>query len=61
MRASLELLTQGKVELSIAKAAARCGGNRATIYRWWPTANALLDEVLAFHTRHRTDAPDTGS
>lgn len=61
MVACLELLTEGKVELSIAEVAIRSGVNRATIYRWWPTATALLDEALAFHTRHRTDAPDTGS
>ncbi|VEG47094.1 Putative transcriptional regulator, TetR family [Mycolicibacterium flavescens] len=61
LRACLELLTEGKVELPIAEVAARSGVNRGTIYRWWPTSAALLDDALVFHTRHRTDAPDTGA
>lgn len=61
LRACLRLLTEGKVELSVAEVAIRSGVNRATIYRWWPTSAALLNEALEFHTRHRTDVPDIGS
>lgn len=61
MRACLELLTEGKVELPIAEVAERSGVNRGTIYRWWPTSTELLNDALAFHVRHRTDAPDTGA
>ncbi|GAT08934.1 TetR/AcrR family transcriptional regulator C-terminal ligand-binding domain-containing protein [Mycolicibacterium novocastrense] len=61
MRVCLELLTEGKVELPIAEVAVRSGVNRGTIYRWWPTSGALLDEALVFHARHRTDTPDTGA
>lgn len=60
LRACLELLTEGKVELPIAEVADRSGVNRGTIYRWWPTSTELLNDALAFHARHRTDAPDTG-
>jgi AcrR family transcriptional regulator len=61
MRACLELLTEGKVELPVADVAERSGVTRGTIYRWWPTQAELLNEALEFHARHRTDAPDTGS
>jgi AcrR family transcriptional regulator len=61
MRACLELLTEGKVELPIAEVAERSGVSRGTVYRWWPTASDLLEDALAFHARHRTDPPDTGS
>ncbi|OBG89564.1 hypothetical protein A5699_13265 [Mycobacterium sp. E802] len=61
LRACLELLTEGKVELPIAEVADRSGINRGTIYRWWPTSIELLNDALAFHARQRTDAPDTGA
>lgn len=61
LSACLELLTEGKVELPIAEVADRSGVNRGTIYRWWPTSTELLDDALAFHVRHRADAPDTGA
>lgn len=61
MRACLELLTEGKIELPIAEVAERSGVNRGTVYRWWPTSTELLNDALAFHARHRTDAPDTGA
>ncbi|WKG05922.1 TetR/AcrR family transcriptional regulator [Mycolicibacterium sp. HK-90] len=61
MHACLELLTEGTVELPIAEVAERSGVNRGTVYRWWPTSTELLSDALAFHARHRTDAPDTGS
>ncbi|MGV0815568.1 TetR/AcrR family transcriptional regulator C-terminal ligand-binding domain-containing protein [Mycolicibacterium boenickei] len=61
LRACLELLTEGKVELPIAEVAERSGINRGTIYRWWPTSTELLNDALVFHAHHRTDAPDTGA
>jgi AcrR family transcriptional regulator len=61
LQACLELLTEGVVELPVAEVAERSGVNRATVYRWWPTQTALLNDALSFHTRHRTEAPDTGT
>ncbi|CRZ16500.1 TetR/AcrR family transcriptional regulator C-terminal ligand-binding domain-containing protein [Mycolicibacterium neworleansense] len=61
MRACLELLAEGKVELPIAEVAERSGVNRGTVYRWWPTSTELLTDALAFHARHRLDTPDTGA
>jgi AcrR family transcriptional regulator len=61
MRTCLEMLTEGRVELPIAEVAERSGVNRGTVYRWWPTPTELLDDALAFHARHRTHDPDTGS
>jgi AcrR family transcriptional regulator len=49
------------VELPVAEVAERSGVNRATVYRWWPTQTALVNDALNFHTRHRTEAPDTGT
>jgi AcrR family transcriptional regulator len=59
--ACLELLTEGVVELPVAEVAERSGVNRATVYRWWPTQTALLNDALTFHTRSRMEAPDTGT
>jgi AcrR family transcriptional regulator len=61
LQACLELLTEGVVELPVAEVAERSGVNRATVYRWWPTQTALVNDALNFHTRHRTEAPDTGT
>ncbi|WP_182347022.1 TetR/AcrR family transcriptional regulator [Tomitella gaofuii] len=61
LRACLDMLAQGKVELPVAEVAERSGVNRATVYRWWPTATDLLADALSFHEAQRGDAPDTGS
>lgn len=61
LRACLELLVEGVVELPVAEVANRSGVNRATVYRWWPTPVDLLADAVAFHWDYRIDAPDTGS
>jgi AcrR family transcriptional regulator len=61
LKACLELLTEGVVELPVTEVAERSGVNRATVYRWWPTQTALLNDALAFHTRRRMEPPDTGT
>lgn len=61
LRACLDMLAEGKVELPVAEVAARSDVNRATVYRWWPTAGDLLADALEFHEARRGDAPDTGS
>jgi AcrR family transcriptional regulator len=59
-QACIDLLTEGDVELRPADVAERSRVSRATIYRWWPTRAALLEEALAEHTGHRLDPPDSG-
>lgn len=61
LRACLDLLVEGVVELPVSEVAERSGVNRATVYRWWPTPADLLAEAVAFHWDYRIDAPDTGS
>jgi AcrR family transcriptional regulator len=61
LRACLDLLVEGVVELPVTEVADRSGVNRATIYRWWPAPAHLLADAVAFHWDHRIDAPDTGS
>jgi AcrR family transcriptional regulator len=61
LRACLDLLVEGVVELPVAEVAERSGVNRATVYRWWPTPAELLADAVAFHWDYRIDAPDTGS
>ncbi|WP_436775959.1 TetR-like C-terminal domain-containing protein [Yinghuangia sp. YIM S09857] len=61
LRACLDLLVEGMVELPATEVAGRSGVNRATIYRWWPTPADLLADAVAFHWDHRIDPPDTGS
>lgn len=59
-RACLDLLAEGRLDLSPAEVASRSGVSRTTIYRWWPTGADLLREALAFHTRD-LEPPDTGT
>jgi AcrR family transcriptional regulator len=59
--ACLELLTEGVVELPVAEVAERSGVNRATVYRWWPTPTALLNDALMFYAGPHLEAPDTGT
>lgn len=61
LRACLDMLAEGIVELPVAEVAERSHVNRATVYRWWPTASDLLADALDFHDAQRGDAPDTGS
>jgi AcrR family transcriptional regulator len=61
LRACLELLVEGVVELPVSDVAERSGVNRGTVYRWWPTPTDLLIDATAFHWNQHLDPPDTGS
>jgi AcrR family transcriptional regulator len=61
LRACLELLVEGVVELPVSEVAERSGVNRGTVYRWWPTPADLITDAAAFHWDTRIEAPDTGS
>lgn len=56
----LELLSEGRTSFTTVEVAERAGVSRQTIYRWWPTHEALLTEALGQHARG-IPAPDTGS
>ena len=59
-RACLDLLAEGKVDLTHVEVSERAGVSRTTLYRWWPTSADLLREASKLHNR-RLQAPDTGS
>jgi AcrR family transcriptional regulator len=61
LRACLDLLVEGVVELPVSEVAERSGVNRGTVYRWWPTPTDLLIDATVFHWDQRLDPPDTGS
>lgn len=61
LRACLDLLVEGVIELPVSEVAERSGVNRGTVYRWWPTPADLLTDAVAFHWDYRMDAPDSGS
>jgi AcrR family transcriptional regulator len=56
------LLAQGLEKVSMDTVAKRAGVSKATIYRWWPTKEALALDSL-YHEWDTTPAasPDTGS
>jgi AcrR family transcriptional regulator len=58
---SLEMLAEGRLDLTPAEVALRSGVSRTTVYRWWPTKPALVREALAVHTERRVEPPDTGT
>jgi AcrR family transcriptional regulator len=59
--ACLSLLAEGNTELRPVDVAARAVVSRATVYRWWPTTEALVNEAMHVHVGARLDPPDTGS
>ena len=59
--ACLSLLAEGNTELRPVDVAARAVISRATVYRWWPTTEALVDETMRAHVGARLDPPDAGS
>lgn len=63
LRAALEeLAATGYAALRIDEVANRAGVNKTTIYRRWPTKEALVRSMLLSLTESRlADLPDTGS
>jgi AcrR family transcriptional regulator len=62
MHAALaEVARVGVERLSIEDVAARAAVNKTTIYRRWPTPEALARAALACAAESHTPAPDTGS
>lgn len=60
--ATLELLAEhGYDRLAIEAVAARSGVNKTTLYRWWPSKDALLAAALSDSGLLALDVPDTGS
>ncbi|OXM49994.1 TetR/AcrR family transcriptional regulator [Amycolatopsis alba] len=60
--ATLELLAEhGYDRLAIEAVAARSGVNKTTLYRWWPSKDALLAAALRDSGLFALDVPDTGS
>lgn len=55
------LLEQGLVPMSMDAVAARAGVSKATIYRWWPTKEALAMDVLYDEWGGDPAVKDTGS
>ncbi|ADD41232.1 TetR/AcrR family transcriptional regulator [Stackebrandtia nassauensis] len=61
-RVVLELLREhGFDELAIETVAQRAGVNKTTIYRWWPSKDALVADALIHSELLDLDVPDTGS
>ncbi len=60
--ATLELLAEhGYEKLAIEAVATRSGVNKTTLYRWWPSKDALLAAALRDSGLFSLDVPDTGS
>ncbi|UMP05543.1 TetR/AcrR family transcriptional regulator [Amycolatopsis sp. EV170708-02-1] len=60
--ATLGLLAEhGYDKLAIEAVAARSGVNKTTLYRWWPSKDALLAAALRDSGLFAVDIPDTGS
>ena len=63
LRAAAELLlAHGLAEVSMDAVAERAGVSKATIYRWWPTKEALaLDTLYEESAQNRPPVRDTGT
>jgi len=60
--ATLALLAElGYDGLTVEGIAARSGVNKTTLYRWWPSKDALLGRALVEARMLDTPIPDTGS
>ncbi len=60
--AALQLLADNGYEgLTIEAIAAAAGVNKTTIYRWWPSKDALLADALTDAQALTVEMPDTGS
>ena len=60
--ATLELLAEAGYDgLTIEGVAARSGANKTTIYRWWPSKDALLGSAMVEADLLAVAVPDTGT
>lgn len=55
------LLARGLVAVNMESVAERAGVSKATIYRWWPTKEALALDALYDDWDITSELPDTGS
>jgi AcrR family transcriptional regulator len=61
LSAALELCSeQGYADTTMEGIAKRAGVGKQTIYRWWPSKAAVLQEALNEYVGAGTDFPDTG-
>lgn len=56
-----ELEQHGYASFSVERVALRAGVHRGTVYRHWPTRQALIVAAVSEWHGNRLDAPDTGS
>jgi AcrR family transcriptional regulator len=56
-----ELERHGYASFSVERVAMRAGVHRGTVYRHWPTRQALIVAAVAEWHSNRLDVPDTGS
>ena len=62
LRAATDLLAErGLAGMSIEEVAARAGVGKATVYRRWPTKDALALDAFLAEYRQQQPEPDTGS
>jgi AcrR family transcriptional regulator len=61
LTAAIELcLEQGFAKVTMEGIARQAGVGKQTIYRWWPSKAAVLQEALNERIGGQTDFPDTG-
>jgi AcrR family transcriptional regulator len=56
-----ELAVTGYGRMSFEAIAARAGAHKTTLYRNWPTREALIKDALVARSEHVAPIPDTGS
>ncbi|WP_194813836.1 TetR/AcrR family transcriptional regulator [Nocardia sp. XZ_19_385] len=62
LSAATELLAEhGTAGVTIDRLAAHAGVGRQTIYRWWPSKDAVLLDALVHSAEHAVTIPDTGT
>lgn len=59
--AAAELALEGAASAGVDAIAARAGVSRTTVYKWWPSAAAVLLEGLLDHTRGTIEVPPSAT
>ncbi|HEY5223483.1 MAG TPA: TetR/AcrR family transcriptional regulator C-terminal ligand-binding domain-containing protein [Microbacteriaceae bacterium] len=59
--AAAELALEGAAGAGVDAIAARAGVSRTTVYKWWPSAAAVLLEGLLDHTRDTIESPSSAT